>query len=755
MSESEVHDTTQPVRALAKAGPIGPAGALAAPLIIDADAGAAPSTPVSLAMLWRFKWTIAGTFMLCAAAGLGLIWTAIRPAYSASGVIHIKPVRDDLLSGRQDVMPMYESFRQTQASFVTNAEVRNGVLEDSAVKGLSWFAARPLTFWDRLISADPVEQRFDDDVNVIVPPGKQLIEVSISTPWPGEAAVLVNKILENYKRNYEDRQSAEDNTDVRALERAAADLKRRIEARADEIKVVRKDLNLGAGSPAEVVVKRQVALDERRAELWTLRKEIALDEKRLERAKAQHAASTDAGDAAPDPAAAEKAAFERNAEWRGLRRELQTARDNLAAGLRRWDEGHYKIQSLKNEVTRVEQQVAALETDLRDRLTNGRGDPDTGDFALTDPRVIELRLSRLRDEEAVLAGLLDEEEARYENASRLASRLVEVEREVEADTHELDNLEKQLNIREMRRATEVTVAMSTAVAKPPVDKRVKLSAAALFGALIAGLGAGFVRLRFSATVTSMRDVSRPLQQTLIGSVPLRRGVSAEVLTNCPIQTESVRVLRTAFLNRLKQAGCSVVQFTSVGPRTGKSTLVGMLGRSLAAAGKRVLLVDGDVRRGSLTAAFRAAGTAGLLDDLSAPSPTVTVHSTDTPNLSLVPVGRIAKPEDAELFANGAFGRLLEAWKKAYDVVLVDSAPLLMASESVMLAQRVDGTIMVIREQHCRRHGLTEVIELLDSAGGTLLGTVFVGSTTPSGYASYNYYGSYAQYGRSASTDATD
>lgn len=129
MSDFEARDATQPVRALAKAGPT---GALAAPLIIDADPGATQATPVSLAMLWRFKWTIAGTFALCAAMGLGLIWTAIRPVYSASGIIHIKPVRDDLLSGRQDVMPMYESFRQTQASFVTNADVRNGVLEDAA-----------------------------------------------------------------------------------------------------------------------------------------------------------------------------------------------------------------------------------------------------------------------------------------------------------------------------------------------------------------------------------------------------------------------------------------------------------------------------------------------------------------------------------------------------------------------------------------------------------------------------------------------
>lgn len=88
-------------------------------------------------------------------------------------------------------------------------------------------------------------------------------------------------------------------------------------------------------------------------------------------------------------------------------------------------------------------------------------------------------------------------------------------------------------------------------------------------------------------------------------------------------------------------------------------------------------------------------------------------------------------------ANGAFASLLHQWRGAYDLVLLDSAPLLGMADAGIIAGRVDGTVLVVRERYCRREAVLEALATLSAAGGKLLGTVFVGSGRFGGYG-YGY-----------------
>jgi len=159
---------------------------------------------------------------------------------------------------------------------------------------------------------------------------------------------------------------------------------------------------------------------------------------------------------------------------------------------------------------------------------------------------------------------------------------------------------------------------------------------------------------------------------------------------------------------------------------------------LAQCGKRVLLVDVDLHRPTVAKFFTIDSAPGLLNLLARNSaPTAAVRSTVYPGLSVVPAGATNNAADLELLANGAFTSLLTQWRQQYDLVVLDSPPLLVTADAAILSHHADGTVMVVRERHCHRGRLVEALAALSAAGGKLLGTVFVG-TGPSASGGYGY-----------------
>ncbi|MBU0617822.1 MAG: CpsD/CapB family tyrosine-protein kinase [Planctomycetes bacterium] len=208
-----------------------------------------------------------------------------------------------------------------------------------------------------------------------------------------------------------------------------------------------------------------------------------------------------------------------------------------------------------------------------------------------------------------------------------------------------------------------------------------------------------------------------------------------------MHAEAARMVRTALLNRLSGACNHAVQVTSAGPGSGKSTVSILLARSLAQSGKSVLLVDADLRRPSLAKYFTIDASPGLINVLSQRETEARViRATEIPQLSILTAGGMTRNEDVELLANGAFSSLLERWRKQFDLVLLDSSPLLSTADGAILSRQVDGTVLVVRERHCRRSALVEALATMSAAGGKLLGTVFVGSGHGGTYAyGYDYH----------------
>ena len=116
-----------------------------------------------------------------------------------------------------------------------------------------------------------------------------------------------------------------------------------------------------------------------------------------------------------------------------------------------------------------------------------------------------------------------------------------------------------------------------------------------------------------------------------------------------------------------------------------------------------------------------------------------LKSDSAPRLSVLPAGRVDHGIDPELIANGAFSAAIARWREKYDVVLLDSPPVLPVADARILARHADGTILVVWAERTWRADVVEALSYLDSAGGRLWGSVFVGSPRRRRYGyAYNY-----------------
>jgi capsular exopolysaccharide synthesis family protein len=184
----------------------------------------------------------------------------------------------------------------------------------------------------------------------------------------------------------------------------------------------------------------------------------------------------------------------------------------------------------------------------------------------------------------------------------------------------------------------------------------------------------------------------------------------------------------------------VIVVTSSLPNEGKTTTVTNLAIALALAGSRVLVVDADLRRPKVAHLLGLDRTAGLTSVLSG---RVGVGQVVQPWGSLFDVlaSGPLPPNPSELLASDHMNKLLAELREQYDIVLIDSPPLLPVTDAAAVAPATDGAILVCRFKQTTRGQVESAVAALSAVGAPLLGTVFamVPSTGPRSYAQYNAY----------------
>lgn len=208
--------------------------------------------------------------------------------------------------------------------------------------------------------------------------------------------------------------------------------------------------------------------------------------------------------------------------------------------------------------------------------------------------------------------------------------------------------------------------------------------------------------------------------------------------------EAYRMTRTNLFYSGTEEGGTVFGVTSSSPSDGKSLTCANLAISFAMSGKRVLLIDCDMRKPTQKLAFGATVENGLSEFLAGVTAEPEIVSTSYEGLSLLTAGR-CPPNPAELLFRPRFADLIARVKNEYDFVFVDMPPVGIISDAAVVAPHIGAYVFVARAGESDQRLLRASVESIESVGGKIAGFILndVGETTAGGYGSYGrYYGRY-------------
>jgi succinoglycan biosynthesis transport protein ExoP len=277
----------------------------------------------------------------------------------------------------------------------------------------------------------------------------------------------------------------------------------------------------------------------------------------------------------------------------------------------------------------------------------------------------------------------------------------------------------------------------------------------LVAGLVLGLAAAFLRDSLDDRLTSKEAAEQAGGAPVLAmtpAVPSWRRQSPMVVAvtepNSPA-AESYRSLRTSLQFARQERQLSSLLVTSPGVGDGKTSTLANLGVVFAQAGERVLLVSCDLRRPRIGAFFGLGEQVGLtsvlLDEQTLEEAILPVPGID--RLSLLPAGPVP-PNPAELLGSPRARDIFIRLRDQYDLVLIDSPPVLPVTDAAILSRYADATVMLAAAGKTRRADLHRAVEKLGQGGTTILGTVLNKTTRQTGqYYGYSY--TYQAYGAGA------
>ena len=191
-----------------------------------------------------------------------------------------------------------------------------------------------------------------------------------------------------------------------------------------------------------------------------------------------------------------------------------------------------------------------------------------------------------------------------------------------------------------------------------------------------------------------------------------------------IASEDYRALRTSLLYTPIDTPPKTLVVTSPGIAEGKSTVCANLGVVLAQAGKNTLILDCDFRRPMMHTVFGVAATYGITNVLTGELAPREAYQDPLPNLALkvLTVGTLP-PNPAEILGSERFSEFLADVRKEFDYVLVDSSPVKVVSDSIILATKGDGVLLTVDAHKTSKRDVRQAICSLTAVGANVLGTV--------------------------------
>jgi capsular exopolysaccharide synthesis family protein len=704
-------------------------------------------------ILRRWYVVLLVSFSICA-VGLPAIWFFNEPTYVVSGAIHVAPILPNILTGEADngEISNYQMFMNTQARIITSMPVIEKAADYLVDKKLAFFESRENGFWAK------ARERFDktktapDPVTVLkramssgvikVTPGSrsELIEVTMNTRNPQEAKEIVNAIMREYELWEESKSDTGHSQKLGLLDEERKVLLQKIEDHHTKIRHLAQEYGTTTlTGRQDMMLQRVTALLSELTKLEARKISLETQRQLLEQAPEQSITPEDLLEMRNKHVNSDPTVQELTRTIVQLDQDLIVAEQTLAPQNPALQQKRDLLNAFKSRLEDRRQEASQSFDDLVSQTTS-RANKEKLAAVVAELEQLEAYDKRLRD-------VLAKEDTQTIELGRKQLDIQDRQFQLELDKEMYDTVSRRIRELEMERKRPARISAAyRAELADVLDNRVKYSAALIFAALACGMGMAYLRNKADKSVYTPDDVVKRIGIRIIGTTTRPDAIKSEFLPRQVV--EDYQTIR-ANLGLLSDNGMpKKVVVTSPGMKEGKTTFAVNLATSLAKSGKKVLLIDGDLRKPDIAHMLNLPkGSRGLQDALFGASLDRAVYRVSPTNLDVLAADSRNRNDAYELLSSPLMAKQINMAAKTYDHIIVDTPPVLAFPDALLWAKVTDAAILTSFAGRTTAPDLKDAKDKLSQIGVRVLGMVLGNVSTSHGYYRYGYSYYYSQDGQ--------
>jgi len=656
-------------------------------------------------VIWRNRWIV----LLSTSVALAATYVYVGrmpPTYTSTARLYVEQSGPRVFTKTEEgVMTQSNNYLYTQAELLKSTPIATGALKILNAREMKTFA-----------QVNNHASYLKRSIDVIVGKQDDIINVSLSSPYPAEAAEMVNAVVDSYRTYHETRKRG---------------------ASAEVLKILRDEK-----------AKRDEELAEKHAVLMEFRKKtpaMSLEGERgnilMDRLGKLSLALTEAQLATVDAKSVYESTKAMVSDPVRLKQFVEARRaggvyvstgDEKAELESRLEEFQLRLEDCLRQVTADHPAVKAIESEIARIKTEVAG--ADAKFVQAQLAVAEQQYLAAKEKENQIYAYHEEQRQQSLDLNEQIAEYTVLQSDFD-QTKELcdvlNNRIKELDVTEDVGALNISVLEDARPASAPSGPdKVRYMTFALALGLMLGAALAVLRDSMDQTLRSAEEISALIGLPVLGGVPAMtkkesgaaRAQKVHLEPDSPV-AEAYRMIRTSVFLGVPDGKARTILITSPMQAEGKTTVVSNLATTMAQAGQRTLILDADFRNPMQHLVFPGEDNAGLIELLSG---TIDIQEavqlTDVKGLELLAC-KAQLMNASEVLNSKAFAGVLENLAARYDRIIIDSPPVLPVTDAQILAAICDVTLLVLRADKSTRKACRQAYDSLFRVGARVLGVV--------------------------------